>query len=90
MIARFEDYECDRRGDIGSFAREHSLYSGYRILIELAKAGKKKDGLWVVLLVCGCVCVCVCVFGCTWFYMQTKLNKPKKNKVILGCEQNIQ
>lgn len=44
ILQRFEDYEVDRRGDIGSFVRQHALMQVFRVLVMLKKAGKKEDG----------------------------------------------
>ena len=44
LVMRFEDYEVDRRGDVGSFVREHNLMQMFRVMVVLAKAGKKSDG----------------------------------------------
>ena len=44
LLLRFEDYEVDRRGDVGSFVRQFDLMQIYRVMVLLSKAGKKKDG----------------------------------------------
>eukprot|EP01084_Bolivina_argentea_P096390 173310_1 len=43
LLIRFEDYEVDRRGEIGSFVREHDLMAIYRCMVLLAKAGRKES-----------------------------------------------
>lgn len=41
LLVRFEDYEVDRRGDVGSFVRQHCLMQIFRVMVFLAKAGAK-------------------------------------------------
>jgi len=44
LLLRFEDYEVDRRGDVGSFVREHNLKQTVRALRAMSRAGLKSDG----------------------------------------------
>ena len=44
LLLRFEDYEVDRRGDVGSFVREHNLRQTVRVLMAMSRAGLKSDG----------------------------------------------
>ena len=41
---RYIDYECDRRGDVGSFVRQYVLRATVVLVRRLNGAGKKADG----------------------------------------------
>lgn len=41
VLNRFEDYEVDRRGDVGSFVREHCLMCAARMVVALRWASPR-------------------------------------------------